>query len=91
MHIVFHTDDQGDTIDASYYCCDPCARTDNDYAGWNGCHETEHRTYCENCGVVIGGFNEPCDHLYPTTVNLIGIPEDDYCEHGELVRTRVRS
>ena len=88
-HIVHHDDENGEMVDISDYCSDACARTDEDYDGWAGCHEVEFTTYCENCGVVIGGLDPECEHVYPVVVNLIGVPENEYCEHGTLIRAAV--
>jgi hypothetical protein len=87
MHEVYVEDENGELIDVLPYCSDACARTDENYAGWAGAHETEFTTWCMNCGVVIGGFEPECEHVYPVVVNLIGTPEDEYCEHGTLVRS----
>lgn len=88
-HFVYIEDDDGELFGVHVYCSDACARGDEDYAGWSGCHEVEFTTWCMGCGVVIGGLEPECEHVYPTVVNLIGMPEDEYCEHGTLVRRRV--
>lgn len=53
MHIVWMEDEDGDATDARYYCSDYCARTDDHYAGWDGCHELDYCTPCESCGAWI--------------------------------------
>lgn len=54
MHIVIHTDADGDTTDVSTYCTDSCARTDPDYAGWYGAQEPSPDDVCAACGAPIG-------------------------------------
>ncbi len=56
--------------DAINLCSDSCHRTyarriNVTYEGWNGTHEVEFTDWCENCGVVLPGFegdsnNELC-------------------------------
>ena len=54
MHIVIHTDTDGDTTDVSTYCTDSCARTNPDYAGWYGAQEPGPDDVCAACGAPIG-------------------------------------
>lgn len=93
MHYVPILDDYGDTVDMVPYCSDECAQTNPHYAGWYGASETEYTTYCQSCGVILGGVGDGphCDpdHVWPVVVNLSGIPEDEYCEHGTLIRAGV--
>ena len=55
MHLVLIEDKNGDTVDANYYCSDFCAKADDNYNGWNGCHELERNDYCNNCCTEIVG------------------------------------
>ena len=54
-HFVFIDDAYGDLIDLHTYCSDTCAWTDDAYAGWNGAHELEFDSYCDNCNKTIPG------------------------------------
>ena len=91
MHEHYIEDDDGELVDIRVYCSDSCNRDDNGehYQGWSGCHEAEFTTWCQNCGVVIGGLDPECEHVYPVVVNLIGEPEDEHCGHGTLVRSQL--
>jgi hypothetical protein len=53
-HLVIVEQD-GETVDAEYYCSDTCAKTSRHYAGWNGCVEVEGGV-CDACGEVLEGF-----------------------------------
>lgn len=91
-HELWIEDNNGELIDVAVLCSDSCARQfasvqDLPYDGWNGAHEVETTTWCENCGVVIGGLDPECDHVYPVVVNLIGEPVNEYCKHGTLIRS----
>ncbi len=89
-HLQYIEDADGDLIDLEYFCSDSCARNGaTNYQGWSGIHELEFTEWCKSCGVVIGGTDSDpqCDHLYPIVVNLIGVPVDEHCEHGNLVRS----
>ena len=57
-NVVFIEDNNGDTIEANYYCSDFCAQTDDSYAGCYGSVETEHDTVCGCCRVKIVGLTE---------------------------------
>ena len=50
-HIVWHEDKEGQAIDVTYYCSDYCARSDKDYAGWNGCFEIPAECESVFCGL----------------------------------------
>ena len=94
-HFLYVEDNNGELVDVLNVCSDSCARQlakreNIPYDGWNGAHEVEFTTWCLNCGVVIGGIDPECDHVYPVVVNLIGEPEREYCEHGTLIRCDVR-
>ena len=58
-HIHIIEDKQGDMIDQKIYCSDSCNTYDNqeNYQGWNGCHESEFDSTCGLCGSKIHGFN----------------------------------
>lgn len=95
MHYLPIEDDDGQLVDMLPTCSDACSRDlatreNLPYGEWYGAQETEFTTYCENCGVVLGGFDPECEHVYPVVVNLIGEPEDEHCEHGTLIRAAVR-
>ena len=47
-HLVIVEQD-GETVDAEYYCSDTCAKTSRHYAGWNGCVEVDGGV-CDACG-----------------------------------------
>lgn len=93
MHSHYIEDARGDLVDIIPFCSDSCHRqwhqdASEPYEGWNGAGESEFNEWCQQCGVIIGGSAEDdCGHLYPVVVNLIGIPEDVYCEHGTLIRS----
>lgn len=55
-HAVLLEDSSGDVVDARYYCCDTCAQTDTEYAGWYGCVELDFTTACEACGDTMEGI-----------------------------------
>ena len=56
MHIHALEDSAGDIIDIVYFCSDYCHKTwcgddaNPDYAGWDGCHETDYTVECACCG-----------------------------------------
>jgi hypothetical protein len=57
-HLGLHYDDNGNVIDADYFCSDYChqdfARTNGwPYEGWNGCNEIQAPQWCANCGDEI--------------------------------------
>ena len=55
-HIVWHEDKEGQAIDVTYYCSDYCARSDKDYAGWNGCFEIPaecESVFCATCKTAL--------------------------------------
>jgi len=57
MHIEYITDKNNDIIDANYYCSDYChkVKSKDNYEGWNGCHEIDEDTQCNNCNKKING------------------------------------
>jgi hypothetical protein len=61
MHVHFIEDENGDIVDARHYCSDWCNRADNDddYQGFNGCHESEFNRECDACGATIHGADGP--------------------------------
>jgi hypothetical protein len=52
-HVVPIDDDEGQTIDARYYCSDSCAKGDEAYRGWSGCHELLKGSICQGCSDLI--------------------------------------
>jgi hypothetical protein len=61
-HYHFVEDDGGDVVDVRTFCSDWCHRTwcernSATYGGWNGCHEQEFSTVCEECEEEIEGVN----------------------------------
>ena len=57
-HLFLYEDEQGDVVDAEYFCSDWCHRqwcndTGHEYAGWNGCHEVDAPRYCACCEAEI--------------------------------------
>ena len=58
MHQFLIEDENGELIDVKDCCSDSCHKeiAGEDYMGWNGCHEVEFDTVCENCGEKIEGF-----------------------------------
>ena len=77
MHYVDTND--GDVQRA--YCSDSCARTDPDYAGWNGCHENpEAAEYCIACG-TLANANPDCG-CFTVVVSRFPTDRTEYCDHG---------
>lgn len=56
-HYVLIETADGELEDLLTYCSDSCAKTSELYAGWNGCHELEFDSLCDNCGELITGVN----------------------------------
>jgi hypothetical protein len=54
-HAVIIEDQNGDAIDAVYYCSDAHARDHSAYAGWNGCVAPSVDERCPSCGAAIPG------------------------------------
>lgn len=89
MHEMWIDDENGDLIDAVPFCCDNCHHdyAGNSYAGWNGCHETEFTTYCQNCGVVIPGFEDACEcQNRNVVVNRFLSVKGEKCKHGNWIQ-----
>ena len=61
MNLHFIEDESGDVVDQFEFCSDFCHRdyVGDDYAGWNGCNESEFGTTCQNCGSHIPGECSP--------------------------------
>lgn len=57
-HAVSIDDEYGDLIELRPYCSDECARTDDEYAGWNGCIDFDFDEWCNRCGDLIAGTYE---------------------------------
>ena len=59
-HLVFLEDADGDVIDQIAFCSDHCARTHDNYSGWNGCVEILTTEPCGNfteCGNLVEGIH----------------------------------
>jgi hypothetical protein len=58
-HLGYIQDNQGDIIDLVIYCSDFCNKIhNNNYEGWNGCHELRISQPCECCGLIVEGIEE---------------------------------
>lgn len=96
MHVEPVLDEQGDVVDHHTFCSASCHRLwcyklDKPYDGWAGTScETDSRTYCEQCGIYVGGGTgeeEPCSCLSQNVVvNRIPEPYNIYCEHGNVLQ-----
>lgn len=81
-----------DIVDVVSLCSDACHREwcqahDEPYGGWNGCHELEHTGWCANCGVVLPGTDDACEHqLANVVVNRFESVEGERCEHGNWIQ-----
>jgi hypothetical protein len=55
MHLHFIDDLDGNIIDVMEFCSDFCHQDalGVEYQGWNGCHEMQHDTTCQNCGEIL--------------------------------------
>ena len=60
MHQQLIEDTDGQLIDVIEFCSDYCHKehAGSDYAGWNGCHEAQFDTACQNCGATIEGVEQ---------------------------------
>jgi hypothetical protein len=88
MHEFYIEDATGDLVGAVALCSDSCLRDYSleNYAGWNGAHETEFTTYCAQCGVVIPG-EDSCDHqIRNVVVNRFPSDTGEKCEHGNWIQ-----
>lgn len=88
MHLHYIEDENGELIDAIELCSDACHRdyAGREYAGWSGCHESEHTTYCAKCGVVIPG-EDACEHQSSNViVNRFLSDDGEKCEHGRWIQ-----
>lgn len=95
MHMHMIEDENGDTVDALYFCSDSChrAHVGDDYAGWAGCHESEYTTWCDHCGVVIPGRlfmdhkGQPCEcQSANVVVNRFRSEHGEKCHHGNWIQ-----
>jgi hypothetical protein len=57
-HLIDIDDKDGQVVDRNYYCSDTCAKTDEKYNGWNGCHEIFTWEICENCSKELVWYDE---------------------------------
>lgn len=57
-HLIDIDDAEGQVVDRNYYCSDACAQTDENYKGWNGCHEIYSPELCGNCSKGLVWYNE---------------------------------
>jgi len=73
-------------------CSDNCSRefAGDDYAGWNGCHESEFTTYCVQCGVAIAGVTDEdktCNCIRSNVVvNRFRSDSGETCKHGNWIQ-----
>ena len=76
MHLHFIEDESGDVVDQFEFCSDFCHSdyVGENYAGWNGCNESEFGTTCQNCGDHIQGECSNDGEL-GQTVNLVPLAE----------------
>ncbi len=84
------------THDDRHVCSDACNRdlSGDNYAGWDGCHETEFTRFCDNCGVVIPGIEttyayaeQPCEcQRNNMVVNRFLTADGEKCEHGNWIQ-----
>lgn len=63
-HYYEVNDKRGDLVDVLVFCSDWCHRNycergEVEYGGWNGCHELEFTTPCQECGEAIPGLDRP--------------------------------
>jgi hypothetical protein len=94
MHEYLITDETGETVDAVPLCSDWCHRehAGDEYAGWDGAHESEFTTWCAQCGVVIPGASEddamqPCECQTRNVVVARFLSDaGERCEHGNWVQ-----
>lgn len=89
MHYVEVLADHGlDYADVRVYCSDACARTDPDYAGWNGGHENpDAAEYCVACG-VLANVHPDCG-CSTVLVNRFPTDRTEYCEHGNALQVPI--
>ena len=84
----------GDIVDIVVFCSDACHKewcanplNDETYEGWSGCHECEHTEYCAQCGVVLPGYEDACDHQRDNVVvNRFRVSERELCPHGNIMQ-----
>lgn len=87
-----HYIEDGQLVDEVRFCSDSCHRdwcADQgvEYAGWSGCHELEFTDYCAQCGVVLPGLEDACEHqLGNVVVNRFRSDEGERCDHGNWLQ-----
>jgi hypothetical protein len=93
MHVHRVESAAGDLIDLIELCSDSCHRdyAGSNYAGWDGCHESEFPTYCFQCGVVIPGVVQDdsvqCDcQLQNVIVGRFPSDTGERCPHGQWIQ-----
>ena len=65
MHIYDVEEGHGDVTGRYEFCSNSCHqmwifKSPFEWAGWNGCHESEFGTHCDECGTrVPGAFADP--------------------------------
>jgi len=91
MHTHAIENERGDLVDLLTFCSDSCHRamTGAAYSGWDGCHETEHTTYCAACGVVIPGEDACACQRSNVVVNRFVSADGEKCEHGSWIQVPV--
>jgi hypothetical protein len=88
MHEYYIDDAAGDLVDVIPLCSDSCLRAYSleNYAGWNGAHESEFTTHCAQCGVVIPG-DDACEHqTHNIIVNRFPSDTGERCPHGNWIQ-----
>ena len=92
MHYHYITDAHGDIVEAVAFCSDSCHRewcreNDQEYGGWNGCHEGgDYPEFCAQCGVYAGGTPQ-CDcQANNVVVNRFPSAQGEKCEHGNWIQ-----
>ena len=89
MHLHYIEDDSGELVELVEFCSDACNRdwSGPAYEGWSGCHEPEFTTYCANCGVVIPGLEDACEHQTSNVVvNRFLSDDGEKCGHGNWIQ-----
>jgi hypothetical protein len=82
VHFVYENKEQERTnnpIDCKHYCSDSCNQLANgeNYQGWNGRHEIDESTFCDNCNKKILGI-EDYDNSYWCAKNFLNELGSDY-------------
>ena len=96
-HVLTIDDEVGDLVEMYDVCSDSCHRTlamrlGEVYAGWNGCHELEFGTACDNCGVWLCGFEDDICHDQMSNIVVARFRTDEtiYCDDGHVLQLAER-